>query len=146
MRLRRPPLGDSRLRALAICVLLAILAFIIGSILPVPSEGDEAREAIERQVRERLPSWEIATLSEGYEGSWVIAVRCGPERVDFRLMRDPRPAGGLSPGDYWILAGDPKSFDHLDEITDEIGGWLVWRAEPTSLEPLPCDTAATRPG
>ncbi len=137
---------DPRLRALAICLLLALVAFILGSILPVPSEGHEAREEIEQQVRERLPSWEIATLSEGYEGSWVIAVRCGREQVDFRLMRDSRPTGGLSWGDYWILAGDSTSFERLEEITDEIGGWLVWRAQPAQQERLPCDSTAARLG
>ncbi len=134
----------TRARALAICILLMLAAFIVGWLLPVPTEGHEARDEIERQVRERLPRWEIANLSEGYERSWVVALRCGEERVDFRLMRDSRPTGGLPWGDYWILPGDTNTYERLESVAERIGGWLVWRAEPTSLEPVPCDTTAAR--
>ena len=132
----------ARLWALAICILVAIVAFLIGLVVPVPSERDEAREEIERQVRERLPSWEIANLSEGYEGSWVVAVRCGEQRVDFRLMRDARPSGGLGWGDYWIVAGDTASYERLQTIAEEISGWLIWRGDPRQPERLPCETAS----
>ncbi len=135
---RRP-----HLRALVIAILLLVAAFVIGSIIPVPSQGNEAREALERQVRERLPSWEIATLSHSYEQTWAVGLRCGDERLDFRLLRDARPSGGLAWGDYWILPGDPTSYERLQAITDEISGWLIWRAEPTDRDRLPCESATT---
>ncbi len=136
---RRP----SRRRALLVAVLLLVTAFVVGYLVPVPSEGHEQRDAIARQLRERLPRWEIATLSHSYEQTWVVGLRCGDDSLDFHLLRDARPSGGLAWGDYWILPGDPSSYERLQAITDEISGWLIWREEPTDRDRLPCESATT---
>lgn len=135
--------ASTRLRALTICLALVVVAFVLGWITPVPAAGYQVREQIEHQVRQRLPHWEIAHLAESYESSWVVAVRCGEVQVDFRLLRDARPTGGLPWGDYWILAGDRRSHAHLRRVTQELSGWLIWRGQPGPEERLPCEVATT---
>ena len=133
--------ADTRRRALTICVALVVIGFLVGWRTPVPTAEHQVRAQIERQVHQRLPDWEIAHLAEGYESSWVVAVRCGQTEVAFRLLRDSRPTGGLPWGDYWILAGDPRSHARLRHVTEELSGWLIWRGRPDPEERLPCEVA-----
>ena len=140
------PDRHSRRRALLICIAIAIVAFLIGWLLPVPAAADERRDGVTRQVRERLPGWEIANLSEITEWGWAVAVRCDEAAIDFWLRRDARPVGGLSWDDYWVVAANRGSYELLAQITEQIDTWLIWRAEPWVEQRLPCDSVAIRPG
>ena len=137
MRLHAPWLV--RVAALA---LVALGGFTAAIVLPIPRESDEQREELMRQVAERFPGWNVINVAEAQERSWVVALRCADDVVGFRLLRDPRPADGLPPTDYWIAPDNTTSHARLREVSEPIGDWLVWRARPAERRQMPCEPAS----
>jgi len=134
-RLRAAPLA-TRIAGLAV---IGLGGFTAALLLPVPRESDEQRDELVTQVADRFPGWTVINVAEGQERSWVVALECDGDTVGFRLLRDPRPVGGLPSGDYWIAPDSASSRATLVKLSEAIDEWLAWRARPTERRELPCD-------
>lgn len=108
-------------------------AFALSLTVPIPSLPDAGRQVVIREVRERLPGWEVARIERSWEGAYTVVTGCAGHEIGFHFV----PGHGLPAEDAWLQPTDTYSRDRLRGISDH---WrhLVWYEDPALMDTLSC--------
>jgi len=108
-------------------------AFALSLTVPIPSLPDAGRQVVIREVRERLPGWEVARIERSWEGAYTVVTECAGREIGFHFV----PGHGLAAEDAWLQPTDTYSRDRLRGISDH---WrhLVWYEDPALMDTLSC--------
>lgn len=108
-------------------------AFALSLTVPIPSLPDAGRQVVIREVRERLPGWEVARIERSWEGAYTVVTGCAGREIGFHFV----PGHGLPAEDAWLQPTDTYSRDRLRGISDH---WrhLVWYEDPALMDTLSC--------
>ncbi|MEJ7801909.1 MAG: hypothetical protein WKH68_00825 [Candidatus Limnocylindria bacterium] len=124
---------NPRLRTGASLLALAGV-FALSLSVPIPSPPDGGREAVLREVNERLPGWSVNRIERSWEGAYTVVTLCAGREVGFQFV----PGHGLPAQNAWIQPNDAFSRDRLRGVSDH---WrhLVWYDNPALMNTLSCD-------
>ena len=125
-------LRDSRWRTgTSLLALAGVFAFSLS--VPIPSLPDRGREAVLREVSERLPGWTVERLEASWEGAYSVVTWCAGREMGFQFV----PGHGLPAGYAWLQPNDSSTRDRLRGVSDH---WrsLVWYPDPAGMNTLSC--------
>lgn len=125
-------LRDSRWRSgTSLFALAAVFALSLN--VPIPSLPDTGRDAVMREVNERLPGWTVERIQRSWEGAYSVVTWCAGREMGFQFV----PGHGLSAGSAWLQPNDSATRDRLRGVSDH---WrhLVWYADPAMINTLSC--------
>lgn len=125
-------LRDSRWRSGTSLLALAAV-FALSLSVPIPSLPDTGRQAVMREVNERLPGWTVERLERSWEGAYSVVTWCAGREMGFQFV----PAHGLSGGSAWLQPNDSATRDRLRGVSDH-WRYLVWYADPALMNTLSC--------
>ena len=125
-------LRDSRWRTGTSMLALAGV-FALSLSVPVPSLPDDGRQAVMREVSERLPGWTIERLERSWEGAYSVVTWCAGREVGFQLV----PGHGLAAGDAWLQPNDSFARDRLRGLSDH-WRYLIWFRDQALINTLSC--------
>ncbi|MGI8998555.1 MAG: hypothetical protein ACR2GO_02455 [Candidatus Limnocylindria bacterium] len=129
MNLYRNP----RVRAGASLLVLAGV-FALSLTVPIPSLPDGGRQAVMREVGDRLPGWSVERLDPSWEGAYTVVAFCAGRQMGFQFV----PGHGLPGRDAWLQPNDEYTRERLVSLSDH---WrnLVWYDDPALFNTLSCD-------
>jgi hypothetical protein len=125
-------LRDSRWRSGTSLLALAAV-FALSLSVPIPSLPDTGRQAVMREVTERLPGWTVERLERSWEGAYSVVTWCAGREMGFQFV----PGHGLSGGSAWLQPNDSATRDRLRGVSDH-WRYLVWYADPALMNTLSC--------
>ena len=128
-------LRDSRWRSGTSLIALAAV-FALSVSVPIPSLPDTGRQAVMREVNERLPGWTVERIERSWEGAFSVVTRCAGREMGFQFV----PGHGLSGGSAWLQPNDSATRDRLRGVSDH-WRYLVWYADPALMNTLSCHEA-----
>ena len=107
--------------------------FALSLSVPIPSLPDAGREAVLREVHERLPGWTVERLERSWEGAYSVVTWCAGREMGFQFV----PGHGLPAGYAWLQPNDSSTRDRLRVISDH---WrsLVWYDDPAMISSHSC--------
>ncbi len=107
--------------------------FALSLSVPIPSLPDTGREAVLREVNERLPGWTVERLERSWEGAYSVVTWCAGREMSFQFV----PGHGLPAGYAWLQPNDTSARDRLRGVSDH---WrhLVWYPHPDHVNSLSC--------
>ena len=128
MNLLRNPRLRSGTSLLALAGILAISLSV-----PIPALPDRGREAVLREVNQRLPGWTVERLERSWEGAYSVVTMCAGREMGFQVV----PGHGLPVGSAWLQPNDSSARDRLRGVSDH-WRYLVWYADPAMVNTLSC--------
>lgn len=121
---------------------LALAAVLPSALLvPIPALPDEQRAEVRRDVRMRLPGWQIERLDPSWEGAYTVVATCAGLEIGFQLVR----GHGLPAEDAWIQPNDAYARERLTDVSDN-RRYLVWYDDRLRPERLSCSEEMARIG
>lgn len=107
--------------------------FALSLNVPIPSMPDARREAVLREVHERLPGWHVRQVNASWENAYSVVTTCAGREIGFQFV----PGHGLPASDAWLQPVDDYSRDRLRVLSDH---WraLVWYGSPAMVNTLAC--------
>lgn len=123
---------DSRWRTGTSLLALAGV-FALSLSIPIPSQPDSGRQAVLREVNQRLPGWTVERLERSWEGAYSVVTVCAGREMGFHFV----PGHGLPVGSAWLQPNDSSTRDRLRGVSDH---WrhLVWYADPAMMNSWSC--------
>lgn len=121
--------------------LVLTAAFAGALVMPIPTMPDEARGAVRREVRDRLPGWHIERVDPSWEGAYTVVTTCAGIEVGFQYV----PGHGLPADDAWIQPNDAYARERLAPLSDHYR-YLVWFSERERPDRLSCSDEMARFG
>lgn len=126
----------------AVTGILALAGVLLGALtVPIPTASDTGRESVRREVRYRLPGWEVQRIDPSWEGAYTVVTTCAGLELGFQYVR----GHGLGAEDAWIQPNDEYSRDRLRRVSDH-WRYLVWYSERRDTERLSCHEELARLG
>jgi hypothetical protein len=107
--------------------------FALSLNVPIPSLPDDGRQAVMREVRERLPGWSVERLERSWEGAYTVVTWCAGREMGFQFV----PGHGLPAGDAWLQPNDSFARDRLRVLSDH-WRYLIWYEDPALMNTLSC--------
>lgn len=121
---------------------LGLAGVLLGALtVPIPAASDTGREAVRREVRYRLPGWEVRRIDPSWEGAYTVVTTCAGLELGFQYVR----GHGLAPDDAWIQPNDAYSRQRLRSLSDH-WRYLVWYSERRQADRLSCNEELARLG
>lgn len=121
---------------------LGLAAVLAGALtVPIPAASDTGRDAVRREVRYRLPGWEVQRIDPSWEGAYTVVTTCAGLELGFQYVR----GHGLAPEDAWIQPNDAYSRQRLRSLSDH-WRYLVWYSERRQADRLSCHEELARLG
>jgi len=113
---------------------LALAGILVLSLnVPIPSLPDSGRQAVLREVSERLPGWTVERLERSWEGAYSVVTWCAGREMGFQFV----PGHGLPVGSAWLQPTDSAARDRLRNVSDN-WRYLVWYGDPAMMNTLSC--------
>jgi hypothetical protein len=119
--------------------LLAVLG--VALTVPIPAASDTGREQVRREIRYRLPGWEVQRIDPSWEGAYTVVTTCAGLELGFQYVL----GHGLAPDDAWIQPNDGYSRQRLRPLSDH-WRYLVWYSERRDADRLSCHEELARVG
>ena len=119
---------------------LTLAGVLAGALfLPVPTLADGGRDAVRREVRDRLPGWRVERIDPSWEGAYTVVTSCAGIELGFQYVR----GHGLPADDAWIQPNDAYARERLAALSDS-RRYLVWYGERVSPRHLSCQDELAR--
>lgn len=113
---------------------LALFAvFAVSLTVPIPSLPDGGRQAVLREIHQRLPGWSVERIERSWEGAYTVVTQCAGREMGFQFV----PGHGLPPGAAWLQPNDASARDRLRGVSDH-WRYLVWYEDPAMINTHSC--------